>query len=43
MTDMAIASHENDCMDAGGSECLEHILERVFRPFAESKFLSLGL
>ncbi len=26
---------------SGGSECLEHILERVFQPSAESKFLSL--
>ncbi len=31
MPDMAIASHENDCMDAGDSECPQHILERVFQ------------
>ncbi len=41
MGKIAITSHADDCMDAGGSECLEHILERVFQPSAESKFLSL--
>jgi len=32
-----------DSMDGEGSECLEHIFERVFGIFAESKFLPLRL
>jgi len=31
----------DDCMDAEGSECLEHILECDFQSIPESKFLSL--
>ncbi len=37
----ATSGGADDCMDAGGSECLEHILERGFQSSPESNFLSL--
>ena len=43
MGETAIASYADDCMDAGGSECLEHILERGFQSIPERNFLFLDL